>query len=522
MMHAVQVLALSSLSLSAAYALSRIIASLATASPGPTWISLVDALPRRVLGSAYLKGMGWREYFSALAALNAVVLALDFALLSVQPAFGGPRLSPDLAFNIASSFVTNTDLQHYAGHELTVISQMLVITYTMFVAPASGLAASLAFMRGFAGKTASLGNFYADFVRSVLVILLPLSLISAVLLIAMGVPQAIPGGTVAGGLRLGPVASLEAIKLLGNNGGGYYTANSASPLENPNALSNFYEAFLMLLLPLSVPLAFGRLVGMRRGASILGAMLAGAGVLFGIALLGHTGAGIEPRLGPFDTVLFNTVSLVTDTGATASSLTAMSPQAISAFLMAMFVQAIPGAVGVGFMYMMVFIIITLFVLGLMVGKTPEMMGVKITPRDVKLAAATFLVHPLVILLPLVLAFATGQAQHLLGQPGPLQFTEVLYEFTSAAANNGSDYLGILANAPFWNYVTGLAMLVGRYVPLALMLALAGSFAGRDRRRMPEPVETQGFLFAALLLGMTFLLTVLTFFPFLILGPFSMG
>ncbi|MGC9117044.1 MAG: potassium-transporting ATPase subunit KdpA, partial [Conexivisphaera sp.] len=519
-LYAVQLISLMSLSISAAYALSRLLAMLISPPSRSRLLSIVDAVPRRVIGRAYIEEMSWHRYLASLLALNGVVLALDALLLALQPALGGPRLSPDLIFNIASSFVTNTNLQHYAGSMLTIYSQALVITYTMFVAPASGLAASFAFIRGFTRRTDSLGNFYADFVRSIIAVLLPLSFVSALLLILMGVPQTLQGGYHV--IRLGPVASLESIKLLGNNGGGYYSANSASPLENPSGISNFYETFLMLLLPLSIPLAFGRIAGTKRGASILGAMLAGMGVLLGMALLGGAVIGVEPRLGAFGTLLFNTVSMATNTGATASSLLAMSPLAVSSFLMAMFVQAVPGAVGVGFMYMMIFVVITLFILGLMVGKTPEIMGMKISPRDVKISAAAFLVHPLAILIPLVLAFAAGQAQHLLGTPGPLQFTEILYEFTSAAANNGSDYLGVAANSPFWNYLTGIVMLVGRFVPLALMMALAGSFAGKDRRRMPEPVETQGILFAVLLLGMTFLLTILTFFPFLILGPFSIG
>jgi K+-transporting ATPase, A chain len=187
------------------------------AAPGPRWVSAIDALPRRVLGPAYSREMTWSDYLLALLALNGVVLALDFALLELQPALGGPRVPPDLALNIASSFVTNTDLQHYAGRMLTVTSQMLVITYTMFVAPASGLAASLAFMRGLARRSATIGNFYADFTRSA-ALLLALATASALLLVAMGVPQALSGGI--GAVRLGPVASLESIKLLGNNGGG--------------------------------------------------------------------------------------------------------------------------------------------------------------------------------------------------------------------------------------------------------------------------------------------------------------
>ena len=526
--YAIQLILLMASSILAAYFLSGVIAKLVWPDHGSKLLGVVDAAPRFLLGSAYTESMDWRKYLISLILLNAAVFALDVALLALQPALGGQRLSPDLIFNIASSFVTNTNLQHYEGRMLTVYSQMLVITYTMFVAPASGLAASLAFMRGFTRRTDSLGNFYADFARSVILVLLPISFASAVLLILMGVPQTLQPQAVIrtlqgpSVLRLGPVASLESIKLLGNNGGGYYSANSASPLENPSELSNLYESFLMLLLPLSIPLAFGRVAGMRRGASILGAMLAGMGILMGMSLLGGAASvGVEPRLGDFGTLVFNTVSMATDTGATASSLFAMSPLAVSSFLMAMFIQAVPGAVGVGFMYMMVFVIITLFILGLMVGKTPEIMGMKISPRDVKLSTAAFLVHPLVILVPLVLAFALGQAQHLLGAPDPLHFTEVLYEFTSAAANNGSDYLGAAANTPFWNYLTGAVMLVGRYVPLALMMALAGSFAAKDRRRVPEPVETQGVLFAVLLLAMTLLLTVLTFFPFIVLGPFSM-
>ena len=330
-------------------------------------------------------------------------------------------------------------------------------------------------------------------------------------------------------IRVGPVASMLAIKQLGSNGGGFYGANSAHPFENPTGLSNMYEIFEMLIIPLSFPIAFAKLIGKWRGVSIMIAILISFGSLLILALSTISGpAYLETRFGSFSSVLFNIASIATNTGAVNSSLLGMSPNAVTSLLLAMFIQAVPGAVGAGMMTLIIYIILTLFIVGLMVGKTPEFLSMKISPRDIKLSVFIFLIHPALILIPAVIAFSTGSTQAIMGATGvtghhitPMGFTQTLYEFTSAAANNGSDYFGTSANTPFWNISTAIVMFLGRYVPLGLMLAIAGSFTIKDRREVIEPIKTQGPVFIAVLVTVTFLLTALTFFPFIVIGPFSL-
>ena len=484
--------------------------------------------------------MSWKEYLLALVVTNAIVAGFVFVMLMAQGLLpvsqGLDGFSPDLAFHTAASFITNTNLQHYAGdQQLSVFSQMTVITFIMFVAPASGIAAAFAFIRAFIRKNFGLGNFYVDFIRVIVTLLLPVAFVSALLLVFLGVPQTLAPsatvGTLEGGQQtmvMGPVASLESIKQLGSNGGGYFSANSAHPFENPSGLSSMFETLLMLVIPLSFPIAFAKLVGKGRGVSILIAMLAGFGVMLGIALVQESGpALLETRFGSFGSVLFNVGSLSTNTGAVASSLAGMSPSAVTGLFLGMFVQAIPGADGTGMMTMIVYVVLTLFIVGLMVGKTPEYLSMKISSHDIKLAVFIFLIHPALILIPTAISLMSGDAQTVLGTQGQQTvtatgYTQTLYEYTSAAANNGSDYFGTSADTPFWNYSTGIVMLLGRYIPIGLMLAIAGSFTVKDRKEVIEPIKTQGPLFITVLVVMTFLLTALTFFPFLAIGPFSMG
>ena len=351
-----------------------------------------------------------------------------------------------------------------------------------------------------------------------------------------GVPQTLNSSVTIGRtleghkqtFTIGPVASLESIKMLGHNGGGFFGSNSAHPFENPSGFTNIYEVFLILIIPLSFPIAYGKLVGRGRGVAILIAMIIGLGTMFTLALITQSGpTGLETRFGSFGSLLFNDISIATNTGAVNSALTGMSPNAVTSLFLGMFVQAIPGAAGTGMMTMIVYVLLTLFIVGLMVGKTPEYMSMKISPRDIKLAVFIFLVHPALILIPTVIAFTTGNAQAILGAEAKgekvthLGYTETLYEYTSAAANNGSDYFGTSANTPFWNWSIGLVMLLGRFIPLGLMLAIAGSFTAKDRKEVIEPIKTEGPLFISVLVIMTFLLTALSFFPFLVIGPLSM-
>ena len=495
----------------------------------------------RVIGINATKQMSWKEYFLALFITNMAVVVFIILILTFQNYLplseGKGGFSFDLAVNTAISFITDTNLQHYVGdQQLSITSQMVAITFTMFIAPASGIAAAFAFIRSFIRKNYGLGNFYVDLTRIIITLLLPVAVVSALVLMVIGLPQtlqpSIETNTLEGlvnnnssntqTINMGPVASLESIKLLGSNGGGFFGSNSAHPFENPTGLSNMYEMFLMLIIPLSFPIAYARLMGKGRGIAILIAMLIGFGTLIVIATSVESGPLLlETRFGSFGSILFDTVSLGTNTGAANSALAGMSPEATISFFLAMFVQTIPGAVGTGMMSMIIFVLLTLFIVGLMVGKTPEFMSMKIRPKDIKLAVYIFLLHPAIILIPTVIALGTGNAQAIIGnEVTPMGYTQTLYEYTSAAANNGSDYFGASADTPFWNYSTAIVMFLGRYLPLALMLAIAGSFTLKDRKEVIEPIKTQGPLFITVLVTLTFLLTALTFFPFIILGPFS--
>lgn len=492
----------------------------------------------RLIGIDVNRQMTWKQYLFAIVITNGIVAAFVFIILLTQQLL--PLASPDksgfsldLAFNTAASFITDTNLQHYIGdQQLSNLSQMIAITFVMFVAPASGIAAAFAFIRSFIRKNFGLGNFYVDFVRIIITLLLPVAFLSSLLLMVLGVPQTISSSVTVQTLEgdeqtitYGPVASLESIKELGSNGGGFFGSNSGHPFENPNGLSNVYEIFLMLIIPLSFPIAYAKLVGKGRGISILAAMLVGFGACLAIGLSVQSGpALLETRFGSFGSVFFDISSTSSNTGALNSALAGLSPYAITSAFLGMFVQAIPGAVGTGMMTMIVYVILTLFIVGLMVGKTPEFMSMKISPKDIKLGVFIFLIHPALILIPTVIAFTTGSAQQI-GSDGnqvtPFSYTQALYEFSSAAANNGSDYYGTSADTSFWNISTGLVMLLGRYIPIGLMLAIAGSFTVKDRKEVIEPIKTQGPLFISVLIVVTFLLTALTFFPFLVIGPFSM-
>ena len=508
-------------------------------------LAIVENRFYRLIGIDVSKQMSWKEYFFALFITNMIVVVIIILILVFQnylPFSNNVEgFSIDLAVQTAISFITDTNLQHYAGdQQLSNLSQMLAITFTMFVAPASGIAAAFAFIRSFIRKNFGLGNFYMDFIRVILTLLLPISFVSALILMMSGVPQTLePSITInplesiinngnnstiteEQTLTIGPVASLESIKELGSNGGGFFVSNSGHPFENPTGLSNLYEMFLMLIIPFSFPIAYAKLMGLGRGLSILVTMLIGFGVLLSLSLTSENGPLLlETRFGSFGSALFDTSSLATNTGAVNSSLAGMSSESITAFFLAMFVQAIPGAVGTGMMTMIVYVLLTLFIVGLMVGKTPEFMSMKISPRDIKLSMLIFLLHPAIILIPTVISFTTGNAQAIVGeQVTAMGFTQTLYEYTSAAANNGSDYFGTSADTPFWNWSTAIIMFLGRYAPIALMLAIAGSFTIKDRKEVIEPIKTKGPLFISILVVMTFLLTALSFFPFLIMGPIS--
>jgi len=489
----------------------------------------------KLIGVDADRQMTWKQYFFALFTTSIISIIFVILVLSFQNYLPSSRhvdgLSIDLAFHTAASFITNTDLQHYVGeNQLSIVSQMVALTFAMFIAPAIGIVTAFAFIRSFIRKNFGLGNFYVDFVRVIITLLLPVAFISSLLLMITGVPQTLNSSmminTIEGNnqtIPMGPVASLESIKQLGENGGGYFGANSAHPFENPTGLSNTYEMFLMIVIPLSFPIAYAKLLGKGRGISILAIILIGFGGLLIFGIYNHPVSSlIETRFGSFSSTLFNMISITSNTGAINASLAGMTPNAVISFLVSMFVQAIPGGAGTGMVYMLVYVLLTLFVVGLMVGKTPEFMGMKISPKDVKIAMFIFLVHPALILIPTAIALTTGNAQVIIGEKvTPLGYTQTLYEFTSAAANNGSDYFGASADTPFWNWSTGIIVFLGRFIPIGLMLVIAGSFTSKERKEVIEPIKTKGLTFVSVVVVVTFLLTALAFFPFLVIGPFSM-
>jgi len=341
------------------------------------------------------------------------------------------------------------------------------------------------------------------------------------------VPQTLSGyttvTTVEGATQsilVGPVASLVAIMQLGTNGGGYYGANSAYPFMNPNPASNALEIGLMLLLPTALIFVFGELLGKKREVRPI---LIGAYGLFiidlAIAFIPTTplGMGIETRIGGFMSAFWTVVTTAVTTGSVNASLSAMHPLVILSAFMGMLIQATPGGKGVGLMYMIMYIVITVFIVGLMSGRTPEYLGIKITSRDVKLVMLAFLIHPIIILVPTVLAYASGAAAAIGVGSNSIGFTQILYEFTTSAANNGSDFLGAAANTPFFNVATAVVIFIGRYAPMGILMALGGSMIGRKRSAV-SGLKTDSFTFSLVLIGSILILVVLTFFPFLALGP----
>jgi len=477
--------------------------------------------------------MDWKEYFLSLLLLNVLQMAIAFLIFVFQDKLplnpqGFPGLSWDLAFMQVISFGTNTNLQHYNGEAaLSYLSQMSAVQFLQFTSAGSGLCAAIAMIRGFKTGSKDLGNFYVDFVKSLTRVLFPLCLIASLILVWVGIPQTINGYTVIKTVEgatqtilVGPVASLVSIMQIGTNGGGYYGANSAYPLQNPNPASDVFQIFLMLLMPTVMCFVYGEVLGKRMESRPI---LWGSYGLFAINLIiGFIpnpvfGAGMEVRFGGFFSAFWTIVTDAVTTGSVNATLYAIHPLTILSGFMGMLIQSAPGGKGVGLMYMVMYVVITVFIVGLMSGRTPEYLGLKINSRDVALVMVAFLIHPIIILIPTILAYTTGAANAIGVGGDSIGFTQILYEYTSSAANNGSDFLGASANTPFFNISTGLVMFAGRYGPMGLLLALAGAMVGR--KRMAETgLRTDSVLFSIVLIGSTLVLVVLTFFPFIALGP----
>ncbi|GLY07379.1 MULTISPECIES: potassium-transporting ATPase subunit KdpA [Actinoplanes] len=512
--------------------------------------SAVERGVYRLVGVDAGAGQSWGVYARSVLAFSAVSLLVLYLLLRVQDrlwlSLGMPAVDSHIAWNTAVSFVTNTNWQAYSGEStMGHLAQMAGLAVQNFVSAAVGIAVAVALVRGFAAREAgTLGNFWVDLTRITLRVLLPVCAVATLVFMVGGVVQNLSGGTdvttLTGGTQHitgGPVASQEAIKELGTNGGGFYNANSAHPFENPTTWTNWVQLFLILLIPFSMPRLFGRMVGQNRQGYAIAAVMAllavgsialtvafeihGAGTV--PEAVGTAMEGKETRYGVTNSAVFAAITTLTSTGAVNSfhdSYTALG--GMMPMLNMMLGEVAPGGVGSGLYGMLILAVITVFVAGLMVGRTPEYLGKKIGARQMKLASLYFLVTPALVLAGTAAAFATGNAATALNT-GPHALSEVLYAFTSAANNNGSAFAGITVNTPWWDTALGLAMLFGRFLPLILVLALAGSLAAQ--RPVPESagtLPTHRPLFVGMVAGVTIVLVALTFLPALALGPLAEG
>ncbi len=510
----------------------------------------------RVIGVDSKTEQTWQAYLRGVLAFSAVGVLIVYGLQRLQQwlpySLGLSAPSEHLSFNTAVSFVTNTNWQSYSP-ELTLgyTVQFAGLAVQNFVSAAVGIAVAIALVRGFAyRRSGTIGNFWVDLIRGTLRILLPIAVLGAIVLMIGGVIQNFNGfttvTTLTGATQTipgGPVASQEAIKLLGTNGGGFFNANSAHPFENPTAWTNLFEVLLMLVIPFSLPRTFGRIVGdNRQGYAILSVMailyvtsfsiltaLESAGMGTAPELAGGAMEGKEQRFGIIGSTLFATTSTGTSTGAVNSmhdSYTALG--GMMPMLNMMLGEVAPGGVGSGIYGMLILAVIAVFISGLLIGRTPEYLGKKIGPREIKLAALYILVMPSLVLAGTALSFAIpGVREEVestsIWNPGIHGMSEVLYAFTSAANNNGSAFAGLTANTPWLNTALGIAMLLGRFVPIVLVLALAGSLAAQDK--VPSTsgtLPTHRPMFIGLLTAVTVLVTALTFFPVLALGPLAEG
>jgi K+-transporting ATPase ATPase A chain len=492
----------------------------------------------------------WGVYARSVLAFSAVSILFLYLFLRVQDklwlALGMPKMATHVAWNTAVSFVTNTNWQAYSGESaLGHLVQMAGLAVQNFMSAAVGIAVAVALIRGFAArKSATLGNFWVDLIRITLRVLLPICVVVTLVFMVAGMVQNLSGGTdvttltgAAQHITGGPVASQEAIKELGTNGGGFYNVNSAHPFENPTAWTNWLEIFLLLVIPFSLPRVFGRMVGQnRQGYAIVAVMaiLALASIALTVGFEVHGGGtvpqavgaameGKDVRFGIPDSATFASATTLTSTGAVDSFHDSYTPfGGMMPMINMMLGEVAPGGVGSGLYGLLILAVITVFIAGLMVGRTPEYLGKKIGAREMKLASLYFLITPTIVLIGAAAAFATGNNSTALNT-GPHGLSEVLYAFTSAGNNNGSAFGGITVNTPWWDTALGLAMLLGRFLPLVLVLALAGSLA----RQKPTPhsegtLPTHQPLFVGMVVGVTVVLIALTFLPALALGPIAEG
>ncbi len=545
----------------------------------------IDSAIYKIGGVNSNNGMNWKKYALSLLMTNGVMIFLGYIILRIQSIdFFNPNgieaMEESLSFNTIISFMTNTNLQHYSGESgLSYLSQMLVIIFMMFVSAASGYAACIAFIRGLAGKSKdNVGNFFVDLVRITTRVLLPISIIGGLLLVWQGVPQNLSENVVVDTIEgtkqviaQGPVAALEIIKHLGTNGGGFLGANSSTPIENPTIISDLIELYSMMLLPGACVITFGKMVRDRKqskiveeigktenmisksrktrksltvwmygreGRSIFAAMgiifLIGLSVCFwaetqGNPALAHIGLsqsmgsmeGKEVRFGIAQSVMFTTTTTSFTTGTINNMHDTLTPLGGMIPMLHMMLNVVFGGKGVGLMNMIMYAILAVFICGLMIGRTPEYLGKKIEGREMKLTALCIIIHPLLILGFSALAVGTQAGMEGITNPGFHGLSQVLYEYASSAANNGSGFEGLADNTLFWNITTGLAMFFGRYISIVIQLAIAGSLMKkRFVNESTGTLHTDTFSFAIILVFVVYIFAALTFFPVLALGPIA--
>ncbi len=488
--------------------------------------------------------MNWKKYATSLLLFNGVMILIAYFILNPN---GIDSMEQSLSFNTAISFITNTNLQNYSGESaVSYFTQMSVITFLMFTSAATGLSAALAFIRGLAGRKKTVGNFFVDLVRIITRVSLPLSILVALLLVWQGVPQTLsPNVTVNAiegkfqDIALGPVASLESIKHIGTNGGGFFGANSSHPFENPTPITNLIEILSMMVIPGSLVYTFGLMIGKKKeGWTIFKAMaillliaipicyyaeMRGNPELANVGLSQIAGnmEGKEVRFGIAQSSLFTTITTAFTTGTVNNMHDSLTPLGGMVALWNMMLNAVFGGNGVGLMGMIMYAILAVFLCGLMVGRTPEFLRKKIEGKEIKLIALAIIIHPLIILMPSAIALSVQSGLEGITNHGFHGLTQVLYQYTSSAANNGSGFEGLIDNTIFWNSTTGIVMLVGRYMSMILLLAVAGSFAAK--KALPENdvfFRTDNRMFVVIIVAVVIIIGALTFLPALALGPIA--
>lgn len=517
---------------------------------GDVFFDAIDNFIYKVCRIDKSEEMTWKQYIISIIVVNGVMTILAYIILRTQGSLilnpnKIPGMEQSLTFNTAISFMTNTNLQDYSGESgLSHLSQMLVIIFMMFTSAATGFAAALAFMRGIIGKQKTLGNFFVDLTRVITRVLLPLSVVVTLLLVAQGVPQTLSGihtiTTIEGKLQdiaLGPVAALEAIKHLGTNGGGFFGANSAHPFENPTPISNLIELLSMMILPGALVYTFGLMLkNKKQGWAIFAAM----SILFllvlpvcylaekaGNPILAHIGLnqlmgnmeGKEVRFGIPQSSLFTTVTTAFTTGTVNNMHDSLTPLGGLVPLFNMMLNVVFGGKGVGFMNMVMYAILTVFLCGLMVGRTPEFLSKKLEGKEIKLIALAIIIHPFLILMFSALALIVPQGLAGISNSGFHGLTQVVYQFTSSAANNGSGFEGLSDNTMFWNTTAGIVMFLGRYLSMIILIAVAGSLA--SKKAIPVTAgtfKTDNAMFSITLVVIVLIIGALTFLPAIALGP----